>query len=138
MSMNKDPALLKGENLMRAGVYDAFTLTIKTAENTTRKVESGETKTGLLLHFEKASLPLFAPKDQLNYRLIRAELGSVEPSELVGRELTLIPTVGDWFSERNILAIRVMVTGDKPKPKVSKKSFGTSIVGRRVRPEAAK
>lgn len=138
MTANKDPALLKGENLMRNGVYDKFELKIKAAETVTRQTESGEAKTGLLIHFEKASLPLFAPKDQLNWRLIRAELGTTEPAELAGQSLTMIPVVGNWFGERNVLALRVLVTGDKPKPKVGKKAFGESVVGKRVKAEAAK
>lgn len=127
----KDPTLLKGEDLLADGEYKAFTLTIESAEWAKRQNESG-IKEGLLIHFERAKKPLFAPDQQLNYRLIRAELGSVIPEELAGQKLTLIPVKGDWFGDRNTLAIRVMITGDKPRPRIGKTAFGTSVVGTKV------
>ena len=92
----------------------------------------GGKKTGLLIHFEKASKPLFCPIDQLNYRMVRAELGTVIPEEMIGKNLTLIPVKGDWFGEYNTLAIRVLVTDDKPCPGVGREAFGESVVGVKV------
>ena len=128
----KDETLLKGEDLLVKGEYKSFTLVIAKAATVQRKNESGETLTGLLLHFEKARKPLFAPMDQLNYRMLRAELGTVEPDAMVGKKVTLIPVKGNWFGERNTLAIRVLVTGDKPKPRVGKTAFGEPVTGLRI------
>lgn len=127
----KDPLLLKGEDLLKDGEYKAFTLVIESAEWAKRQNEQGE-KEGLLIHFERAKKPLFAPDQQLNFRLIRAELGTTEPKELAGKQLTLIPTKGDWFGDKNTLAIRVLVTGDKPRPRIGKSAFGQSVVGMKV------
>lgn len=129
--MKKDETLLKGEDLLSAGEYRSFSLQIESAEIAERENEGGR-KTGLLIRFVKAKKPFFAPIDQLNFRLIRAELGTVEPSELAGKKLTLIPVKGDWFSEQNTLAIRVLVTGNKPKPKISRRAFGESVVGLKI------
>lgn len=128
---HKDPTLLKGEDLLANGEYKAFQLTIASAEWAKRQNESG-VKEGLLIHFERAQKPLFCPEQQVNYRLLRAELGTLEPDELVGQVVTLIPVKGDWFGDRNTLAIRVMVTGDKPRPRIGKSAFGTSVVGTKV------
>lgn len=131
MAKAKDPALIKGEDLLIKGVYRKVELTIKSASIATRDNESG-TKEGLLIYFDGAQKPFFAPTDQVNYRMIKAELGTVAPPEMVGKQLTLIPVVGDWFGDKNVLAARVLVTGDKPKPKVGKKAFGESVVGLKV------
>lgn len=127
----KDPTLLKGEDFLIDGEYKSFTLEIENVETVSRQNES-DTKQGLLIHFKGAKKPLFTPEDQMNYRMIRTEAGTVEPEKLVGKTLKLIPVKGNWFGEKNTLAIRVLVTGDKPKPKVSKKSFGVSVVGLKV------
>ena len=127
----KDPTLIKGEDFLVNGVYTKFELTIESAEIAERENEGGK-KRGLLIHFKKAKKPFFAPYDQLNYRMIRAELGTIEPEELAGKKLTLIPVKGDWFGESNTLAIRVLVTGDKPKPRVGKKAFGEVVTGFKV------
>ena len=129
--MAKDESLIKGEDLMVDGEYRSFTLEISKAEWADRENESG-TKHGLLVHFTKAKKPFFAPIDQLNYRMIRAELGTVEPSDLAGKKLTLVPVKGDWFGEKNTLAIRVAVTGEKPRPRVGKKAFGEIVTGLKV------
>lgn len=136
--MAKDESLVKGEDLMdQSGTYQAFTLEIAKAEWADRENESG-TKHGLLIHFAKAKKPFFAPIDQLNYRFIRAELGTVEPVDLIGKKLTLIPVKGDWFGEKNTLAIRVGVSGDKPRPRVGKKAFGEVVTGLKVFKETKK
>ena len=129
--MEKDEQLIKGEDLLINGEYKAFTLQIGAAEWADRKNESG-TKHGLLIHFEKAKKPFFAPVDQLNFRMIRAELGTTEPAELIGKKITLIPVKGSWFGEANTLALRVLVTGDKPRPRVGKKAFGEVVTGLKV------
>lgn len=129
--MKKDETLIRGEDLMAKGQYKSFRLQIKSVVEAERENEGGK-KTGLLIHFEKASKPLFCPVDQLNYRMVRAELGTVVPDEMVGKNLTLIPVKGDWFGEYNTLAIRVLVTDDKPRPRVGKRAFGESVVGLKV------
>jgi hypothetical protein len=129
--MKKDETLIKGEDFLVDGVYKPFTLTIEKAEWGDRENEGGK-KHGLIIHFAKAKKPFFAPLDQLNFRMIKAELGTIEPAELVGKKLTLIPVKGNWFGESNTLAIRVMVTGDKPRPRVGRKAFGESVVGLKV------
>ncbi len=129
--MDKDPTLIKGEDLLVKGEYKAFTLEIEKCEWADRENEGG-TKHGLLIHFVKAKKPFFTPIDHLNYRMIRVELGTVEPADLIGKKLTLIPVKGNWFGERNTLALRVVVTGDKPKPQVGKAAFGESVVGLRI------
>lgn len=129
--MEKDETLIKGEDLLVNGEYRAFSLVISKAEWADRKNEGG-TKHGLLIHFEKAKKPFFAPIDQLNFRMLRAELGTTEPAELVGKKITLIPVKGDWFNDKNTLALRVLVTGDKPRPRVGKKAFGEVITGLKV------
>lgn len=129
--MNKDQTLIKGEDLLVGGEYRTFALEISKVEWADRENEGG-TKHGLLIHFAKAKKPFFAPVDQLNYRMIRAELGTVEPSEMVGKKLTIMPVKGNWFGEQNTLALRVVVTGDKPRPRVGKKAFGESVVGLKV------
>lgn len=127
----KDETLIKGEDFLVNGEYKAFTLKIQSAAWADRENEGG-VKHGLLIYFAKAKKPFFAPVDQLNYRMIRAELGSCEPADLAGKSLTLIPVKGNWFGEANTLAIRVLVTGDKPRPRVGKKAFGETVVGVRV------
>lgn len=129
--MAKDETLIKGEDLFANGEYKAFSLEIEKAEWADRENEGGK-KHGLLIKFQKAKKPFFAPEDQLNFRMIRAELGTTEPAELAGKKLTLVPVKGNWFGESNTLAIRVMVTGDKPRPRVGKKAFGEIVVGLRV------
>lgn len=124
----KDETLIKGEDLLVNGEYKSFSLDIERCEWADRENEGGA-KHGLLIHFTKAKKPFFAPVDQLNYRMIRAEHGTTEPNELVGKKLTLMPVKGNWFGESNTLAIRVLVTGDKPRPRVGKKAFGESVVG---------
>jgi hypothetical protein len=129
--MSKDPSLIKGEDLLVNGEYKQFSLEIVGCEWADRENEGGK-KHGLLISFKNAKKPFFAPIDQLNYRMIRAEHGTCEPSELIGKKLTLIPVKGNWFGELNTLAIRVLVTGDKPRPRVGKTAFGTPVVGLRV------
>ena len=129
--MRKDETLIKGEDLLIDGAYKSFTLEIASVDWADRENEGGK-KHGLLIHFAKAKKPLFAPVDQLNFRMIRAELGTAEPSEMIGKKLTLIPVKGDWFGEKNTLAIRVLVTGDKPRPRVGKKAFGEVVTGLKV------
>jgi hypothetical protein len=131
----KDPTLIKGEDLLINGSYRQLTLTVSKASVQTRKNESGE-KEGLLIYFEKATKPLFCPLDQLNYRMIKAELGTTDPAAMVGKKLTIIPVKGDWFGERNTLAVRVLVTGSKPKPRVGKAAFGEPVTGLKVAEEA--
>lgn len=130
--MNKDESLVKGEDFLVKGEYKSITLEIEKAEWADRENEGGK-KHGLLIHFKSAKKPFFAPIDQLNYRMIRAELGTCEPVDLVGKKLTLMPVKGNWFGESNTLAIRVLVTGDKPRPRVGKKAFGESVVGLRIK-----
>ena len=129
--MQKDETLIKGEDFLIDGVYKSFTLKIASAEMADRKSEGGKMH-GLLIHFEKAKKPFFAPEGQVNYRLIGSELGTQDPKKLIGKELTLIPVKGDWFGDKNTLALRVLVTGEKPKPKISAKVFGKSLVGFKV------
>lgn len=129
--MQKDDTLIKGEDFLVNGEYKSFTLTIEKAVWADRENEGGK-KHGILIHFAKAKKPFFAPIDQLNYRMIRAELGTVEPEEMAGKKLTLVPVKGNWFGESNTLALRVAVTGDKPRPRVGKKAFGESVVGVKV------
>lgn len=130
--MKKDETLIRGEDLMSGGEYKSFALEIATASVEDRENQGG-VKTGLMIYFKKAKKPLFCPIDQLNYRMIRAELGTILPSEIIGKTLTLIPVKGDWFGEYNTLAIRVLVTGDKPRPRVGKTAFGESVVGLKVK-----
>lgn len=127
----KPADLIKGEDLLIDGEYKSFALEIAKAEWADRENEGG-TKHGLLLHFTKAKKPFFAPIDQLNFRMIKAEHGTCEPAELVGKKITLIPVKGNWFGEANTLALRVLVTGDKPRPRVGKKAFGEPVTGLRV------
>lgn len=129
--MKKDETLIKGEDFLIDGEYKSFTLEVDSVEWADRENEGGS-KHGLLVYFKKAKKPFFAPVDQLNFRMIRAELGTTEPSALAGKKLTLIPVKGNWFGESNTLAIRVLVTGDKPRPRVGKKAFGESVVGVKV------
>jgi len=131
----KDPTLIKGEDLLIKGSYRQLTMTIAKASIQKRKNESGE-KEGLLIYFEKAIKPLFCPMDQLNYRMLKAELGTTDPEAMVGKKLTIIPVKGDWFGEPNTLAVRVLVTGDKPKPRVGKKAFGEPVTGLKVAEDA--
>jgi len=132
--MKKDETLIKGEDLLVNGEYKAFSLVIANAEWADRENEGG-TKHGLLIHFEKAKKPFFAPIDQLNFRMIRAEHGTTEPAELIGKKITLVPVKGNWFGESNTLALRVLVTGDKPRPRVGKKAFGEVVTGYKVNHE---
>jgi hypothetical protein len=129
--MAKDDKLIKGEDLLVKGEYKAFKLVIERAAIEERENEGGK-KTGLLVHFAGAKKPLFAPMDQINWRLIRCELGTVEPTEIIGKTLTLYPVKGDWFGEVNTLAVRVQVNGDKPRPRISRKTMGASVVGLKV------
>lgn len=129
--MAKDPTLIKGEDLLVNGEYRQFSLEIVKCEIAERENEGG-IKRGLLIYFAKAKKPFFAPADQLNYRMIRAEHGSCEPQDLIGKSLVLIPVKGNWFGEENTLAIRVLVTGDKPRPRVGRSAFGTPVVGLKV------
>jgi hypothetical protein len=128
---SKDPALVRGEDLLVNGEYKQFTLEIVACEWADRENEGGR-KHGLLVSFKNGKKPFFAPIDQLNYRMIRAEHGTTEPAELIGKKLTLIPVKGNWFGEANTLAIRVLVTGDKPRPRVGKTAFGSPVVGLKI------
>ncbi|MEM0925976.1 MAG: hypothetical protein AAGJ83_08060 [Planctomycetota bacterium] len=132
MSVTKDEALLKGEDLLIEGEYRRFTLTIGTAALVDHETEDGKQR-GLMLHFTKAKKPLFCPIDKLNHRLLKAELGTNVPEEIQGKQITVIPVSGNWFGQSNVLAVRILVTGDKPKPMVSKRSFGWPVEG--LRPE---
>jgi hypothetical protein len=67
--------------------------------------------------------------------MIRAEHGTTEPAELIGKKITLVPVKGNWFGESNTLALRVLVTGDKPRPRVGKKAFGEVVTGYKVNHE---
>lgn len=127
----KDESLIKGEDLLIDGEYRSFSLEIAKAEWADRENEGGK-KHGLLIHFAKAKKPFFAPIDQLNFRMIKAEHGTCEPAELIGKKITLIPVKGNWFGESNTLSLRVLVTGDKPRPRVGKKAFGEPVTGLRV------
>ena len=129
--MKKDDKLIKGEDLLVKGTYQAFKLVIDRASIIERDNEGGK-KTGLLIYFDKAKKPLFAPVDQINYRLIRCELGTVDPEEMKGKTLTLYPVKGDWFGETNQLAVRVQVSGDKPRPGIKRKTMGESVVGIKI------
>ena len=130
--MQKPARLIKGEDLIRNGEYSAFELEIKSANRETRKNESGEEIAGIMIWFTKAEKPFFVPDNGINSRLLRAELGSIDPKQLPGRSVTLIPVVGDWFGDANTLAIRVLVTGNKPRPRISKRSFGKPVIGYRI------
>ena len=132
MSVEKDESLLRGEDFLVEGEYRAYTLEIRAAESVSRKGQDGAEREGILIYFQKAKKPFFAPDDKLNQRLIRCELGTLVPEQMVGKSLTLIPVMGNWFGVQNGLAIRVAVTGDKPKPQVSKSSFGTVVTGVKV------
>jgi hypothetical protein len=132
----KDPTLIKGEDLLINGAYRQVTMTISKASIERRKNESGE-KEGILLYFEKATKPLFCPLDQLNHRMLKAELGTTDPAQMIGKSITIIPVKGDWFGETNTLAVRVLVTGSKPKPRVGKKAFGEPVTGLKIGQEVA-
>ena len=128
----KDEHLLKGEDFLVSGEYKSFTLEIEEATRATREGTDGQSRDGILIRFAKARKPFFAPDDKLNQRLIRCELGTLDPSEMKGKKLTLIPVIGNWFGVKDGLAIRILVTGDKPKPQVTKQMFGKNVTGVRV------
>lgn len=131
MTHEKDPTLIRGEDFLVKGEYRSFTFPIKSAEFVERKSERGCVR-GLLIYFEGAKKPLFCPEDKTNFRMIRTEIGTVEPAEMVGKKLTMIPVKGDWYGAKNALAVRVIVTGDKPKPNITSKAFGTPVTGLKV------
>ena len=127
----KDPLLLKGEDFLRDGEYRKYEMTIESAEHITRDSSEGPTD-GLLLRFVGANKPLFCPDGKLNQRLLKAETGTDNANDLAGNKITMIPVMGDWFGERNTLAVRILVTGNKPKPGIKSSAFGTPVNGMRI------
>lgn len=125
---DKDPHLLKGEDFLVDGKYLSFTLEISKAEHVTRKNSEGELS-GTLLWFVGAKKPLFCPDEKINQRLLKSECGTIDPEQLVGCKVTMIPVKGNWFGETNTLAIRILVTGDKPRPSIKAKVFGKPVTG---------
>src|SRR6056297_374605 len=42
-----------------------------------------------------------------NQRLAKCATGTSKPSEWVGKKLTLYPAQGNWFGQRDVVAIRI-------------------------------
>lgn len=129
---------LKAQHLMRDQTYQMFSLTIKEVKNKghglryENKQPVSVTGGGdaFILLFEQTD-KWFAITSRVNEKLITAQLGS-DIRHWPGESITLLPVIGNWFGETNLLATRIFVDPDKPRPKINADDFGTSVVGVRV------
>lgn len=124
---------LKAAHLMRDQTYQKFKLTIKDVDDIGhgRKYENKQPIDGFILRFEKTDKEFVIKEGSTNHKLIRAQLGP-DPSYWIGERLELFPVMGNWFHESNLLAVRIFVDDDKPRPKIAKKDMGQPIIGLKV------
>lgn len=132
---------LKAEDLLIGGVWRQATVTITaTFEPGTQK--QGEKPAGPdnrktipqpVIEFENQS----GRKKRLvlgktNERLLQAQTGISKGSELVGRQVTLYPVLGDWFGQRDVTSIRIRIDDGKPRPFIQPANLGKDITGQQT------
>tara|TARA_R110000803_G_scaffold75124_5_gene139435 strand:- start:7052 stop:7522 length:471 start_codon:yes stop_codon:yes gene_type:complete len=122
---------LKASHLMRDRTYTKFTLTIKEVDppDHGRRYDNKKPIEGYILRFTKTDKEFVIKEGSTNHKLIKAQLGN---GNWVGQNITFFPVVGDWFDETNLLAIRIFVDKENPRPKIAAKDMGRSIIGMTV------
>ena len=121
-----DSRFIHGEDLCRDGKWSDVTLTIKqVGEKDSMKSMSGQVIAGFPFSFEGTEkLAVFKGG---NVRLLKAALGTSDRSQMIGKKLTLYPTIGDWFGQKGVLAVRVRVPEGVAKPFIPIKDLGKDL-----------
>lgn len=120
------PGYLKAEDLMRGGDWMTPTLTIKEVIEAGTVMAPDKT---LIKHpivvFEKAIKQLIL--GVTNRRLIGAIAISQAHSDWVGKQVTFTVCKGDWFGQKDVIAVRVWLWPGTPRPFIKKSDYGTPL-----------
>ena len=117
---------LKAENLLKGGDVITPTLIIKEViPGNTMKAPDGTPIKHPTLVFEKATRKLIL--GPVNQRCILSQVMSSEFKDWIGKEITLTICTGDWFGQKNVMAVRVWLWPDRPRPFIKKSDYGTPM-----------
>lgn len=120
------PGYLKAEDLMRGGDWITPTLTIKEViEGGTVKAPDGTLIKHPIVVFEKATKQLIL--GNTNRRLIQTVAMSSLREDWIGKQITLTVCKGDWFGQKDVIAVRVWIWPGTPRPFIKKSDYGTPL-----------
>ena len=119
---------LHAEDMLVEGVWKQFTLTITEVipRNTIRGGDDKIIEKEVVV-FKETDKRLILGKT--NARLMKFATGSGKPAEWVGKKITLYPSMGDWFGQKNVAAIRVRLAESKARPFLQSKNLGVDLTG---------
>lgn len=125
---------LRAEDLIRDGNWSEVVYTIEEIfPPKTIKSADGKVIDKYILSFQETGKRLvLGGKRSIKFRYLQHETGASKASELVGKSITLHPVIGNWLGQKNVTAIRVRVTGNKPKPYTKPADYGKDITGKTV------
>ncbi len=121
-----DSRFIHGEDLQRDGKWCDVTLTLKSVgEKDSITSQDKKTIRGYPVTFaETEKMAVFAGN---NIRCLKAAVGTNNRSEMKGKKLTLDPAAGDWFGQRNVVAVRIRIPEGQPRPFVQRTHLGRDL-----------
>ena len=124
--MKDDNRFIHGEDLQRNGKHCDITLTIKSVgDKNSMKAKDGKTIEGYPVVFvETEKMAVFKGG---NIRLLKAALQTSDREQMAGKKLTIYPVKGDWFGQKDVLAVRVRVPEGIGRPFIPKQHLGKDL-----------
>lgn len=121
-----DSRFLHGEDLRRDGKWCEFSLTVKSVgEKDSIKSEDKSTVEGYPFTFEETDK--IAVLKGSNIRLAQAALETSDRTQMTGKKLIVYPVMGNWFGQRDVIALRVRVPQGMPRPFIQPKNLGRDL-----------
>lgn len=121
-----DSRFIHGEDLQVNGRWSDITLTIKSVGEKDSMLSKEERAIpGFPVYF--AETPKIAVLKGVNLRLLKAALSTADRRQMAGKKLTLYPVKGNWFGQRDVVAVRVRVPAGVAKPFIQAKSLGADL-----------
>lgn len=119
---------LHAEDFLKDGRWGEYTLEIKEVHPPMSvKSADGKPIDRPVVDFAETDKSLVL--NGTNQRLAKCATGTSKPAEWVGKKLTLYPSQGNWFGQRDVVAIRIRVPDGKARPFVAPTQLGKDITG---------
>ena len=123
---------LRAEDLICNGKWCRQTYTVTAAHPPgTIKSADGKMIDKDILEFAETHKHLVV--GPLNWRLIRYATGVGSKNEIIGKQITLYPSKGNWFGQRNVAALRVSIPDGNYRPFIKAANLGEDITGKEFR-----